>query len=467
MKSILICLIGFGFFSSGKIVSIRRPRPLRIASLPRQPYQNSFDMYSGYLKAGNGNNLFYWLNEMEKSKSKKSLIIWLHGGPGCSSLQALFNEHGPYYFSELSGNLTTNEFSWNKFANTLYIDSPLKTGFSQTEELENLSGNATVLQLHKSLEYFFWLHPKYKKYKMFLAGQQFGSIFISLLATEIAKEKYSVFHKNFKGIILENPLLKSNHISDSSLEFAYHHGFLGMDNFKLLSRNCMKQALPLTKYSKKCSKARKTFNDLFSLASFINNRGQKCWLKRHEKNRRYSTIKKEKYIFDDFSEQIENKDQVGTCRIGKHLLKDYLNSNNVQKSINVFSDGNFKNKNWQPCKYNLMKEFEKSKKEIGTILNDLLKKYKTPILMYHGDKNLQFNFFEGQDLAIKLKLKRTRQRKVWMVRNKQLETIGGFSENFGRLKLATILNTGLKPSIEKPEEVFTIVRRFIESRRIK
>lgn len=60
MKSILICLIGFGFFSSGKIVSIRRPRPLRIASLPRQPYQNSFDMYSGYLKAGNGNNLFYW-----------------------------------------------------------------------------------------------------------------------------------------------------------------------------------------------------------------------------------------------------------------------------------------------------------------------------------------------------------------------------------------------------------------------
>ena len=61
MKSILICLIGLVFYSSGKIVSIRKPQPLRIASLPRQPYQNSFDMYSGYLKAGKGNKLFYWL----------------------------------------------------------------------------------------------------------------------------------------------------------------------------------------------------------------------------------------------------------------------------------------------------------------------------------------------------------------------------------------------------------------------
>ena len=54
-------------------------------------------------------------------------------------------------FSELSGNLTTNEFSWNKFANTLYIDSPLKTGFSQTEELENLSGNAVSFNTIKDI----------------------------------------------------------------------------------------------------------------------------------------------------------------------------------------------------------------------------------------------------------------------------------------------------------------------------
>ena len=60
MKKVLIGLIGLVFISSGEIVSIKRPQPLQITSLPGQPYQNQFKMYSGYLKAGNGNILFYW-----------------------------------------------------------------------------------------------------------------------------------------------------------------------------------------------------------------------------------------------------------------------------------------------------------------------------------------------------------------------------------------------------------------------
>jgi len=348
----------------------------------------------------------------------------------------------------------------------LYIESPLKTGFSQLEEIEIFNDNTTVLHLHKSLEYFLLLHPKYKQYKIFLAGQQYGSIFISQLATKIANEDYSVFHNNFKGIILENPMLKADRTSDSSLEFAYHHGFLGMDHFELLSRNCMKKALPLTKYSKDCSKARKIFDNLFSLTRFLNKRGQQCWTKRQ--NRVFGSCKTDKLFSDNTSIRNKKKEKlVGNCRKGKYLLEDYLNKKNVQKSINVFSDGNLRNKYWKPCNSNLMNEFEKRTREISSIINDLLQKYKKSILMYHGDKNLQYNFYEGQDLAIKLKLKRTRQRKIWMVRRKQFETVGGFSEKFGRLKLATILNTGLKPSIEKPEEVFTIVRRFVESKRMK
>ena len=54
-------------------------------------------------------------------------------------------------FNEFSGNLTTNEFSWNNFANTLYIDSPQKTGFSQAEELENLSSNAVSFNTIKDI----------------------------------------------------------------------------------------------------------------------------------------------------------------------------------------------------------------------------------------------------------------------------------------------------------------------------
>ena len=58
------------------------------------------------------------------------LIIWLQGGPGCSSMLGAFTENGPYNYkynaSEVSarnrGSLTYNNYSWNNNANVLFID---------------------------------------------------------------------------------------------------------------------------------------------------------------------------------------------------------------------------------------------------------------------------------------------------------------------------------------------------------
>jgi len=55
--------------------------------------------------------------------------VWLTGGPGCSSMLALFYENGPYNIKkDLS--LTINPYSWNSFANLLFVDQPVGTGFS-------------------------------------------------------------------------------------------------------------------------------------------------------------------------------------------------------------------------------------------------------------------------------------------------------------------------------------------------
>lgn len=86
---------------------------------------------------------FYWLFAPDTTQSPDlgdtdiPLLIWLNGGPGCSSMDGLFLENGPLRFELAEGGskyqLVPAEHSWHKApAYTLYIDQPVGTGLSFT-----------------------------------------------------------------------------------------------------------------------------------------------------------------------------------------------------------------------------------------------------------------------------------------------------------------------------------------------
>ena len=90
---------------------------------------------SGYVKVHWGDELYFLLFDSRSNPSVDPLLIWINGGPGCSSMIGAFTENGPY---NLKYNKTydpkfkfeKNEYSWNQKANVLYIDQPVGTGFS-------------------------------------------------------------------------------------------------------------------------------------------------------------------------------------------------------------------------------------------------------------------------------------------------------------------------------------------------
>ncbi|PNX87663.1 serine carboxypeptidase 45-like protein, partial [Trifolium pratense] len=86
----------------------------RIDKLPGQPHIG-FQHFSGYVTVDEKKHryLFYYFVESETDPSSKPLVLWLNGGPGCSSLGVgAFSENGP--FRPNGEVLIKNEHSWNR-----------------------------------------------------------------------------------------------------------------------------------------------------------------------------------------------------------------------------------------------------------------------------------------------------------------------------------------------------------------
>lgn len=102
----------------------------RVASIPDMATFDTYAVYSGYLEVNTAKSLHYMFVESQNSPSTDPVVIWFNGGPGCSSMLGFAQEHGPYKIDSGTDYWVENEWSWNKQANMLYIESPAGVGFS-------------------------------------------------------------------------------------------------------------------------------------------------------------------------------------------------------------------------------------------------------------------------------------------------------------------------------------------------
>ena len=66
-------------------------------------------------------------------------VLWLTGGPGCSSMLASVIELGPCFVQRKGqdgGKDRPNPFGWNARANLIFLDQPVGTGFSTVDGAE-------------------------------------------------------------------------------------------------------------------------------------------------------------------------------------------------------------------------------------------------------------------------------------------------------------------------------------------
>ncbi|KAF7777651.1 hypothetical protein Agabi119p4_3723 [Agaricus bisporus var. burnettii] len=169
--------------------------------------------YSGYLDIANDKHLFFWFFESRNSPKDDDLLLWLNGGPGCSSSAGLLFELGPCRVSNEGHNTTYNPFSWNTHTNLLFLDQPVNVGYSYADDGTTVSTSpAAGKDVHAFLELFLSRFPEYSTQPFHLAAESYGGTYAPNIAKVIheANKKLAVAptpghkHINLASVVLAN-----------------------------------------------------------------------------------------------------------------------------------------------------------------------------------------------------------------------------------------------------------------------
>lgn len=165
--------------SVGLEMSNRAAADFYVKAVPALPDSQSLLVYAGYLPARPGYpdpaddaHLYFLLEKARHlgggdKPGKRRLLLWLNGGPGCSSFDGLMMEIGSWRPSMTSKNKlewTVAGGAWNEYTDILFLDQPVGTGFSYAST-DGYAHNLT--QAAKDISYFLKrfveVFPEYSK----------------------------------------------------------------------------------------------------------------------------------------------------------------------------------------------------------------------------------------------------------------------------------------------------------------
>ncbi|KAI1104639.1 putative carboxypeptidase S1 [Jackrogersella minutella] len=131
------------------------------------------NQYSGYISVGENMNMWFWYFEARENATTAPLVAYVDGGPGAASEYGLFTQIGPCHFVNNETGPSLNPYSFNNYANVLFIDQPIGVGFSYGNETIN-STVAAAEPVWTLLQAFYAGFPEYENRDFFLFSESYG-----------------------------------------------------------------------------------------------------------------------------------------------------------------------------------------------------------------------------------------------------------------------------------------------------
>ncbi|KAJ7083109.1 alpha/beta-hydrolase [Mycena belliarum] len=149
--------------------------------------------------------LFFWFFPPGPEGSLDDLIFWTNGGPGCSSLEGLLQENGPFQWGFGQAGPTPNPNSWTNLSSMIWVEQPVGTGFSQGKP--NITNEDDLAaQVVGFFQQFLEVFSELKGKKLYLSGESYAGQYVPYIANFIY-EHPTALDLSLQGIWIADPVI--------------------------------------------------------------------------------------------------------------------------------------------------------------------------------------------------------------------------------------------------------------------
>jgi carboxypeptidase C (cathepsin A) len=449
-----------------------------VKDLPDYPYKGR--MFSGYLNVENPKKKLHYLFIESANDSKKApLILWLNGGPGCSSLLGWAQEHGPASFGDESESFTMNPYSWHKLANIIYLESPAGVGFSyiDSNRAEDLAINDEISSKEnlEAVVDFFKKFPSLRNNEFYIAGESYAGIYVPTLSEKIVdynQKQISSQKINFKGFLVGNGVTDWSVDCDAALvDFAFSHALYSPE-----LRAKYIEACKVKVNDAECGKAKDKiqlevskvniydiYRKCYDNSSPKNNNNNEVYLLSKDSKPTYRNYTP--WLFSGLLKNSHSKKRNFLAYLEEEPLTStppcvdskgpdsYFNRADVKQALNVRSD-----LVWGMCSESVGNNYQRGEKAsfylYPKLINAGLK-----ILIYSGDTDAAVPVNGTQRWISNLKLPVISPWRSW--KTDDLNTVAGYRTVYKGLTFVTVKGTGHMVPQWKPKEAFHMLNRFL------
>ncbi|KAL9187053.1 hypothetical protein ACHAXT_010773 [Thalassiosira profunda] len=401
-------------------------------------------------------NLFYWFfekrttsqvpgNTNAQTVGETPLVVWLTGGPGCSSSLALLTENGPCTVMDDGATTKVNPYSWTESAHVLWLDQPADVGYSYGQ------GNDSNEEMISEDAYYFLQAflkseqgQKYKDAPLFIVGESYGGHYAPAIAHRIWKGNKDLqpglATLNLKGLAVGNGLTDPEEQYKWYAEMAFKNSH-GMEVINEDTYNMMKKSEPMcTKGIHQCNSGDGMLNSFACQAAFAY-----C-------NMALTTPYRATGLnpYDITKECGANP----LCYDFSHI-ETFMNADATKKALHVDEH----NPTWQTCNMMINLSFHVDwMKNFAPYVADLLNDG-IPALIYAGDVDFVCNYLGNR--AWTLNLDWDHKAEFQAAEEKDWNSGGGLARTANGLTFLQVYDAGHMVPSDQPEHALQMITQFL------